>query len=61
MMAESPVNMRREAIKIMVASSSATMLSALWATFPAPALAYTETKADLLAQANYIVKVCLSL
>ncbi len=56
-MAESPVNMRREAIKIMVASSSATMLSALWAAFPAPVSAYTETKEDLVAQANYIVKV----
>ncbi len=56
-MAESPVNLRREALKIMIASSSATMISALWATFPAPALAYTETKEDLVAQANYIVKV----
>ena len=56
-MAETPVHLRREALKILIASSSATMISALWATFPAPALAYTETKEDLVAQANYIVKV----
>ena len=48
---------RRDLLKIMAASAGSMVVSTMWSAFPVPALAYEETKQELVAQANQVVKV----
>jgi hypothetical protein len=52
-----PYNLRRDIMKVMIASSAATVFTNFWGSTTTPVLAYTETKEDLVAQANLITKV----
>ena len=58
-MAEAPgsLSLRRDAMKVMIGSTTASLMSVLWASFPDKVHAYSETKEELVAQANYIVQV----